>query len=247
MRTYRSKARDRGSVRARQLATMFGRELRIARTTAGLTQRQVGRMAGVTQQAVSLAESGVAEVTLATRCRMASACGTELGWRLFPTATVRLRDSGQLGIAQAIVAEAHPSWRPRFEVPVAAGDLRAADLIFASAEEVVHIEIERFLVDAQAQIRAAQLKRAAFAERDSRPVRLVLALPDSRSSRAQIASIRGILGAAFPTPSRRTWACLRGGIPLGADGLLLVARPSRATTDPTSRAGATVQSAHRST
>jgi transcriptional regulator with XRE-family HTH domain len=225
---------------------MFGRELRIARATAGLTQRQLGRLAGVTQQAVSLAEAGVAEVTLATRCRMAAACGTELGWRLYPTATVRLRDSGQLGIAQAIVAAAHPTWRPRFEVPVAAGDLRAADLMLASAEEVVHVEIERFLVDAQAQIRAAQLKRAAFAERDARPVRLVLAFPDSRSSRTQIASIRGILEAAFPTPSRRTWARLRAGTPIGADGLLLVATPRPTSIDGTSVSGATDESASRS-
>jgi transcriptional regulator with XRE-family HTH domain len=238
VQTYRSKARDRGSVRARHLATVFGRELRIARTTAGLTQRQLGRLAGVTQQAVSLAEAGVAEVTLAARCRMAAACGTELGWRLYPTATVRLRDSGQLAIAQTIVSEAHPAWHPRLEVPIAAGDLRAADLILASADEVVHVEIERFLVDAQAQIRAAQVKRAAFAERDVRPVRLVLALPDTRSIRAQIASIRGILETAFPTSSRRTWVCLRAGTPIGADGLLLVASASPMSRDGTSVTGA---------
>jgi len=231
MRTYRSRARDRGSARARQLAMTFGRELRMARTTAGLTQSQVGRMAGVSQQAVSLAEAGVGEITLPARCQMAAACGTELGWRLYPTATIRLRDSGQLAIAQAIVTRTHSTWQPRLEVPIAIGDLRAADLMLASAEEVVHIEIERLLVDAQAQIRAAQLKRAAFAEREARPVRLVIAVADTRSTRAQIAGIRSVIQAAFPISSRRTWTSIRTGTPVGGDGLLFVPRLSATPAD----------------
>jgi transcriptional regulator with XRE-family HTH domain len=224
MRTYRSKPRDRGLDPARHLARTFGRELRIARTTAGLTQSQVARLAGVSQQTVSLAELGVLGLSLAVRCRMVAGCGAELGWRLYPTSTVRLRDSGQLAIAQGIVAAAHPAWQSRIEVPVASGDLRAADLVLTSIEEVIDLEIERVLVDAQAQVRSAQIKRAALAERETRPVRLVIAVPDTRSTRTQLAGIRRLLEGAFPVPSRRLWASIRSGVPVGGDGLLLVPR-----------------------
>ncbi len=81
---------------------------------------------------------------------------------------------------------AHPSWRPQLEVPVAPGDLRAADLLLASAIEIVHVEIERALVDLQAQLRAAQLKREAIARaQQADPVRLVIAVPDTRATRGR--------------------------------------------------------------
>src|SRR6185436_12000297 len=123
----------------------------------------LARLAGVSQQLASWAELGKGEISLEARCRLAAACGHELGWRLYPVASVRLRDSGQMALAQAIVRAAHPSWRPRLEVPVAPGDPRAADLILTGATEIIHIEIERALVDFQAQLRSAQTKRGLLA------------------------------------------------------------------------------------
>ena len=78
---------------------------------------------------------------------------------------MRLRDSGQLALAQTIAAAAHPSWRARLEVPVAPGDPRAADLVLTGPTEIIHIEIERALVDFQAQLRSAQLKRELWRPR----------------------------------------------------------------------------------
>jgi len=127
----------------------------MARMTAGLTQRALAGLAGLSQQEASKAENGATDLSLDARCRLASACGHEIGWRLYPVATVRMRDSGQLGIAQAIVSAAHPAWRPQLEVPVAQGDLRAADLVLLGVDEIIHVEIERALVDFQAQLRSA--------------------------------------------------------------------------------------------
>ena len=76
----------------------------------GLTQLRLGRLAGVSQQMVSQAELGDADVSLDMRCRLAAACAHEIGWRLYPAGRVTLRDSGQLAIAQRIIALAHPSW-----------------------------------------------------------------------------------------------------------------------------------------
>lgn len=157
--------------------------------------------------------------------RLAAATGHDLSIRLFPGGGVRLRDSGQLAVADQIRAATHPSWRIRLEMPVGAPpDRRAADMILETAAELVVVEVERALLDFQAQFRAAQLKRAAIAERSSRFVRLVMAMPDTRRNRAVIDTHRSMLETALPTPSRKIWGSLRSGSPVGGDGLLWVRR-----------------------
>ena len=204
----------------------------MARMTAGLTQRALAGLAGLSQQEASKAEKGATDLSLDARCRLASACGHEIGWRLYPVATVRMRDSGQLGIAQAIVSAAHPTWRPQLEVPVAqgdlrAGDLRAADLLLTGSEEIIHVEIERALVDFQAQLRSAQLKREALAAAEERPIRLVLAVPDTRTSRARLAPFAELTARTLPVRSARAWRAIRDGEPPGGDGILFVRAPTR--------------------
>lgn len=153
---------------------------------------------------------------------MAAACGHELGWRLYPVATVRLRDSGQLGMAQAITTAAHASWQVRLEVPVAPGDPRAADLVLTGAQQVLHIEIERAIVDLQAQLRSAQLKRQELARENSRPTYLVMAVPGTHASRQRLAPFSALIAATLPAHSRRIWHAIRTGEPLDGDGILFV-------------------------
>jgi hypothetical protein len=156
------------------------------------------------------------------RSRLAAACGHELGWRLYPVATVRLRDSGQLAMAQVITAAAHPSWSARLEVPVAAGDARAADLVLTNAREIIHIEIERALVDFQAQLRSAQLKREAIATRNERTTRLVIAVPDTKATRVRLSPFQQLIAQTLRAPSRQIWRSIRTGEPLDSDGILFV-------------------------
>ncbi len=139
-----------------------------------------------------------------------------------PVATVRLRDSGQLRVAAHVVSALHRAWTARFEVPVRPGDRRAADVVLSHAGELVELEVERSLVDFQAQLRAAQVKRLSLAERESRPVRLVLAVPDTSATRERIRVHRELIGEALPASSRTIWSALRSGEPIGADGLLFV-------------------------
>lgn len=156
------------------------------------------------------------------RCRLAAACGYEIGWRLYPVATVRLRDSGQLALAQAISSAAHPSWKVTLEAPVAARDPRAADMLLTGRTEVLHIEVERALVDAQAQLRSAQLKRQALAQREQLPIRLIIAVPDSARARERLEPARELLNRSFPTSPRQIWTAIRNGSPLRGDGILFV-------------------------
>jgi transcriptional regulator with XRE-family HTH domain len=222
VRSFRGRPADNGQARARYLRVLYGREVRLARMISGLSQAQAGRRAGMSQVQVSRAERGIADISLDARCRLAAACGHELGWRLYPVASIRLRDSGQMALAEAIVAVAHPSWKVHLEVPIGPGDLRAADLLLIGPTEVIHVEIERALVDFQAQLRSAQLKRDAFRARQTRPMRLVIAVSDNRSSRARLAPFGELVIRTMPTSSRSIWRAIKSGEPLGADGILFV-------------------------
>jgi transcriptional regulator with XRE-family HTH domain len=225
MDSFRSRSASKGLSRARYLATSFGRELRIARMNAGLTQGEMAKLAGISQQQGSLVERGIGDTTLVIRARLAAACGHELGWRLYPVATVRLRDSGQLALAQVILAAAHPSWQARLEVPISPGDPRAADLLLVGSTEIIHVEIERALVDFQAQLRSAQLKREALAANEAKPIRLVIAVPARPATTERQAPFAQLIRQTMPATSKGMWRAIRSGQPLEGDGILFVRAP----------------------
>jgi transcriptional regulator with XRE-family HTH domain len=205
------------------MAARFARELVAARASAGLTQEQVARRARVSQTFVSQAERAQKVPSLKVMHRLAAATGHDLFIRFFPADGVRLRDSGQLRVAEVISRAVHPAARVRLEVPVAAPpDRRAADMVLQTLEEIVDVEIERALMDFQAQLRSAQLKRTAMAHRLDRAVHLVIAVPDTRRNRAVISEHRQSVESALPIPSRRIWAAFRSASPVGGDGLLWV-------------------------
>lgn len=215
--------------RADEMAGRLARELVAARASSGLTQRQLARRAKVSQSFVSQVERAHKVPSLIVIRRLASATGHDLSIRLFPADGVRLRDSGQLRVAELIRGALHTAARVRLEVPVAhPPDRRAADMVLQTTTEVVQVEIERALMDFQAQLRGAQLKRAAMADQLGRAVQLVFAVPDTRRNRAAVDEHRLIVQSALPIPSRRIWAALRSGSSLGGDGLLWVRSSSPA-------------------
>lgn len=214
-----------GRRRAQLLVARFGSELRVARAAAGLTQLRLAELAGVSQSFVSLVEGGRRRAQWSTACAMATATGHDLSLKLFPARSVSLRDSGQFRAVEHIVSQAHDSWHSRLEVSVAPGDARAADLLLIRPDEVLHIEVERTLVDFQAQLRAPQRKRSVVVQSFDRPVRLVLAIPGTRNARRLVAALRPGLSAALPHPSARAWSSIRSGRPLGGDALLFLESP----------------------
>ena len=214
-----------GRRRADAIARRFGAELRLARTTSGLSQRALATMVGVSQSFVSRVESGGRRADWPTACALCEATGHDLSIRLFPTRSVSLRDSGQLAVCQTIAAASHPSRRTHLEHPVAPGDLRAADLLLAGTTDALHIEVERRLVDLQAQLRSAQVKRSMLAQQMDIPVHLVLAVLATARNRAILAALAPVLSKALPRTSAEVWRAIRTGEPLGADGLLIV-RPA---------------------
>lgn len=227
MEPLRGRRGDLARQRGADIVRRTGREVRLARVQLGMSQQSVATRARISQSTLSRIELGTYSTDVATLARISAAVGTRLSVQLYPTERVRLRDSGQLGIAQALTSLAHPDWRPSLELPVAPPpDMRAADLVFTSPLEVLHLEIERNLVDLQAQLRAGLLKREALAQRYQEPVRFVLVLPDTTRLRRLVDSQSALISTALPRNSRQTAAALRGGEALGADGLLWV-RPGR--------------------
>jgi transcriptional regulator with XRE-family HTH domain len=206
-------------------AGQFGREVRDARRAAGLTQDQLASRASSSQAMISRIERGELAADLRSMTRIARGLGHRLSVRIYPAAGVRLRDSGQLDLAEVIRSAAHRTWSVSLELPVApAPDRRAADMVLSNAVEVVHVEIERGLRDLQAQLRAANLKRVALAERLGRQVRLVLAVPDTPAARQAVEPHAAIIRSAMPVTSRAAWAALRSGTSLGGDALLWIRR-----------------------
>lgn len=218
-----------GRERSHQLLRRYGSEVRLARQAAGLTQRQLAALAGISQSFVSCVERALRRPDWSIACALAAATGHELGLRLFPQAGPTLRDSGQAEAVALIAAAAHASWHAMIEHPVGPGDRRAADLVLRGPEEFLHVEVERRLVDLQAQVRAAQLKRAVLQDTLGQPVRLVVAVPGTRAARRLLGDLKPMLDRALPAGSQRVWRSIRGGTPLGSDGVLLLPPRPRPT------------------
>lgn len=219
----RRRPREVGSRRASDLRRWIGRDLKILRVSSGQTQRAIGTRSGVSQAYESEIERGTGKASLETLATIAEAVGGRLVVRVIPGDGVSLRDSGQLAIVQSIIAECHPRWEHTIEMPIGSPpDLRAADLVSQLPEEVDMIEVERGWFDHQGQYRPLQLKREAIAERLGRPVNLIIAMVDSDRTRRTLGGMDHILDQTLPVPSRRIWASLRSGTPIGGDGILWI-------------------------
>jgi transcriptional regulator with XRE-family HTH domain len=211
--------------RAEEQTRRFVEELRLACDAAGLTQRDLARIVGLSPAEISRILSGRVVPRIDAAHRLVAATGHRLWLNVVPDSGPRLRDSGQLSIAEVIRAEAHPSWRVRLELPVGrAPDRRAVDMLMDKPSAAAAIEIERWLRDIQAKLRAAQLKREALAEHLERRVDLIVAAPDTRAARLALAPHASLIRAALPVTSRRAWAAIRSGEPIGGDALLWVRR-----------------------
>lgn len=212
--------------RAAQQVRRLSRELRTACSRLGISQRDLARRAGVTRVTIARIHDADPSMQVDTLASVLGAAGLDLVLQAYEGATPSLRDAGQMEIAEAIRAPASSSWRPVTEV--AAGPYgRSADLVLYGADEVIHIEIERGAEDFQAQERSAKRKREALAAGDARPVRLVLAVEDTRRNRQALAPHERLIRSQYPASSREITAALRSGRPLGRDGLLWIRRPPR--------------------
>lgn len=205
--------------RARKQAESIGTEVLIARATEGMSRLQASRSAGVSPDTQRRVEQGDPGMQLDTLCAVGAAVGIDVVIRGYPGRPLTLRDSGQLALAQSLCAIAHPSWHPELEVPAGLHG-EAADLGFFGPHEIIHCEVDRLILDLQAQHRRNARKREYLDQRHQRPVRLVMVVEDTVRNRRVLASHLEFLRMALPAGSREILNSLRTGQPLGGDGLL---------------------------
>jgi len=217
MRTTASTASSRRQVTT-QMARLAG-ELRVARAASAVSLRTLAARSGVARSTIERAEHGAPELGVATLTAIAAAVGLDLVLRTYPRHGVRLRDAVHAHLIDGLRRSAASAWRPRLEV--AAGEFgRSADLVMFGPTEVIHLEVERRIVDLQAQLRAALQKRDGLATTTERPVRLVLVVEDTRRNREVLRSHVDLLQSQLPARSRQIMQALRTGEPLDGDGLL---------------------------
>jgi transcriptional regulator with XRE-family HTH domain len=212
-----------GALRARELRRWVGRDLRIMRVTGGSPQRRVAMRSGISQPFLSLVERGGGGASVEVLSVLAEAVGGRLSMKIVPGDGVSLRDSGQLEIVQLIAGLCHPRWQHSIERPVGEPpDRRAADLVLELPEEVDMVEVERWWVDSQAQLRGLELKRSALSERLGRRVNLVVCVLDTRRNRTALHGFERMVEQSFPVRARTVWSALQAGTPIGGDSFVWI-------------------------
>lgn len=209
---------------AREASLAFGQEVTLARSNQALTIRAAALLAGVAPRTQRRVEAGDPSVGIMTVCRVAAPLGLKVWGRAFPAGAPSLRDTGQLAIASFLRDAAGPGLRVILEHGL--GNGRAIDVVLLGADEIIAVEIERLLADFQAQYRLADAKRTELAELHRRPVRLVLAVQDTRRNRAAVADHVTLVRSSLPAGTREVMRAVRTAEPLRRDGLLWV-RPRR--------------------
>lgn len=213
----------RSDRRARAQSQGVANEIGMARAEHGLTLTAVATRANVAPDTVRRIEAGDPGVQLDTLCAVGTAVGVDIVVRGYRGRSPTLRDTGQLRLAEMLCAIASDTWHPQLELR--AGDHgEAADVGFFGPVEILDVEIERLLLDFQAQYRRNRLKCDWLAGQHRRPVRLVLVVEDTARNRAAVAQHVDFLRAVLPAGSRDVLRALRLGEPLGRDGVLWIRR-----------------------
>ncbi|MBA3688725.1 MAG: helix-turn-helix domain-containing protein [Chloroflexi bacterium] len=201
-----------------RLQSELGRELRDARLARGLRQADVSRALRISRFQVSRTERGDRGSSgLADLARYGAVVGLKFHARFYPVGG-GLRDAAQLDLLRRLRARIGDRWRWQLEAPLnIAGDLRAFDALLTRPEATVAIEAITRLRDAQAQLRAANLK-----QRDGNVPRLVLLIKGTQHNREALASAADVLATTFPLGTRATLAALSEGTDPGHNGIVLL-------------------------
>ncbi len=209
--------RQRGIRMGRKQRQWAGEELRIARLAAGLSQRTVGRLVGLSHSAIGRLERGELQRVTVDRIAMVSAAlGLVLRIGLFPSGSP-VRDAAHLALIERLRKRVDPALRWRVEVPVQLpGDLRSADVVIDGRSIEAIVEAETRLADLQALERRVHIK-----QRDMGIGRVILLVSDTRHNRAVLGAHLELL-ERFPVSTRACLAALRDGRDPGGDAIVLL-------------------------
>jgi hypothetical protein len=196
------------------------------RIQRGLSIHAASKRARVSWRTWERVEAGDPQARLSTLCTIGDAVGLDLVVQAYVGRLPTLRDSEQMELAGWLTAQASATLTATIEHEV--GTIgQSIDVVTFGPHEIIAIEIERIASDFQAQFRRAHQKRTLLADLHQRPVRLVIAIEDTRHNRAALEPHARLIATALPGRPREVIRALRSGVPLERDGLLWLRRPSR--------------------
>jgi transcriptional regulator with XRE-family HTH domain len=214
--TNRPHAATEGQRLARRLRMQLGEELRVARTNAGLGQRDAALAAGMSHAQLGRIERGVlSNLTFDQACRAGVAVGLRYGGKLYPDGDP-VRDAAQLRLLERFIALLPAFARVDREAPLPiTGDRRAWDALVRLEDRRAGCEAETHLADLQALERKLALKL-----RDGAVDMLILVVADTEHNRAVLDRHRGSLRELLPLDGPDIRRALRAGRLPMASGLI---------------------------
>ena len=210
---------ERGRRHGATVARRALAELRTARTGAGMSQRELAALLGLSQGEVwKLERSVTADIGVVRLCEVASVLGFEVSVGLHPAGPA-LRDKGHRALAGRLKAVLGDGWQVAGEeVPFPMpGDPRHWDLLLRRLDQIVGGECETRIRDEQELVR-----RMRGRERDGGVDEILLVLSDSAHNRRLVESLRAALGERYLTSPRKLLAALRRGERLAGSGVVLL-------------------------
>ncbi len=194
-------------------------EIHEARSSAGISQRDLGRAVGVSASQVARFERGqLRDIRIDQLCRLGAGVGLDVSVRMFPGGDP-IRDIAQVRLLERVHDRLDRTARFRIEVPLdGRTDLRAWDAVIDRTGCVDALEAETRLRDLQATTRRIDLKI-----RDDPTVRhVILVIADTRHNRAALAASRASLRDSFPLDTRDVMIRLAAGRCPGANGIVVI-------------------------
>lgn len=194
-------------------------ELKLTRTTAGVSQENLASSLRWSQSRVSRIErqKAVDVVSVVELAAIASQLGLDLRVSLHPSGDP-IRDAGQQALGRRFRAIVAPPRRIAAEVLLPnPGDRRSWDLLLRLEGERAGVELETRVRDVQRTVR-----RMRERQRDGGVDRILLVLSASAHNRRVLPELLEALGPEFATPPRQIFSDLRAGRPLRGSGVILL-------------------------
>lgn len=192
---------------AQWLRVDIGRELRLARLTAGMRQADVARLLGTSRSRVCRVEGGrVRTLNVEALARHAAVVGLKPYLKLLPLGR-RLLDKPQVELLARFRARLHESWSWETEVPMPIPtDLRSGDCRITIPGCSILVEAFTRFSDHQ-----RQTANAARKKRDLGTDRLVLLLAATHANRQAVAEAGPVAHGSFPLGTKEALAALSAG------------------------------------